>query len=192
MNMASNAKYVEAIAAKLRAAPLFIAKRAALYCFTRIVEAQVNNNFDSGQAAANWKIDGYDASPSYEPQQMMWGYLDVKPTAPVGYKTYFAGYDPVTNPSRGGENGDDLKVLSYQMTVAHEKLASLPANIGGITVYNPISPGFAGFEPADDTYYEENAFRSTGKILERIALESLAKAEAEASVILGDKNANFG
>ena len=186
---ASNAAYLKKITDKLSAAPLFIAKRAALYTFTTLVRANLSEGFDSGQAAANWKIEGYTGTPSFAPQVMMWGYGDVSPTAPVGYKSYYSGYKKGSG--KGGEAGNPDTVQSYQIEQAVTELAMLQAGVTGITVYNPISPGFGGFTPGEDEFYEENALRGPKKIMQAAAEVALRMAEDEASKILGQKNANF-
>lgn len=174
MSYAENLAYLKKIADRIEAVPLAIAKRTAQLTFIYLVE---NTKFDSGQAAANWRIEAYEGTPNYEPQKMMWGYGDVKPTAPVGYKSYYEGY--IAGSGTGGETGDPERVLSWQMSQASVVIATAPSSVSGFTIYNPIAPGFAGFSPGDDTHYAENALLFSNSQLIGIAKEKMAQAEAE-------------
>ncbi len=49
-------------------------------------------------------------------------------------------------------------VFHYQFEQLTDAMATTPYDIDGIAVYNPITPGFPGFMPGDDLFYEDNAF----------------------------------
>lgn len=175
-----NIAYLKRLTDKLDQLPLFIARKAALYTFESVVKANLDKGFDSGQAAANWRLEGYTSSPTHAPQRMMWGYKDVEPTAPVGYKLN----------SKGLEGGVPVEVLSYQLTYAATQASFLNSGMAGVTVYNPITPGFVGFSPGSDANYEGNAFAGVEGKFMSIAFESLARAEDDAKLFLSQKNAN--
>lgn len=177
---AKNIAYLKKLTAKLDELPVFIARKAALYTFEAVVKINVDIGFDSGQAAANWRLEGYSGSPAHGPQKMMWGYKGVEPTSPVGYKLN----------SKGLEGGVPVEVLSYQLTYAVAQASFVNSSMSGVTVYNPITPGFIGFSPGSDAGYEENAFKGIESKFMSIAMESLARAEDDAKLFLRQKNAN--
>lgn len=191
VSLADKKAYLKKRSDILRALPLFVARRAAQLTFTRVVELNVQKGFDSGQAAANWRLEGFAGTPSYEPQKMMWGYDDVEPIAPVGYKSYYEGYDPNLHLGGKGDIGDPDQVLSYQISYASQQITFMGKDVTTISVYNPISEGFAGFSPGNDQHYEENAFSNVDSKLISIADESLAQAESETSAKLRSGNADF-
>lgn len=177
MSKASNLAYLKAITDRLEALPLAVAKRAGFHALITLVSE--HTRIDSGQAAANWKFEWYAGSPSYAPQKMMWGYGDVSPTSPVGFKSYYSGYIPVNNNLPRGETGNPETILSWQMEQAAFTLMSVPKEASGVTVYNPITPGYADFAPGDDTYYEENALGEAKARIQAVGLASIARAWVE-------------
>lgn len=176
-NLARNLHYLSKITEKLEALPLFIMRRASYYTFVELVTKTVNENFDSGQAAANWRIEGYVGTPSFKPQMMMWGYDDIQPVAPVGFKTWSFGL-------LEGGGGDPVQVLSSQVEYAITQTSQLTNDYTGVSVYNPIKSGFAGFFPGTDKNYEKNALEGTSQIIASAAASGLARAEAEALLTL--------
>lgn len=182
---AKNLAYLKSITDKLDQLPLFILRRAALYTFEGVIKANLSKGFDSGQAAANWRMEGYTGGPTYEAQKMLWGYALrgealVEPTAPVGFKKN----------SKGREGGNPEEVMSYQLTYALTQAGALTKGVTGVTIYNPITSGFSGFSPGSDAGYEENAFAGVSYKLISIAADALSRAELEAEAFLRRRNAN--
>jgi hypothetical protein len=184
--MTKNQAYMKSIADKVRKLPAFVARRAAYYTYSRIINLNVEGGFDSGQAAANWVIDVSSGTGfSMRDQRMMWGYGDTAPTNPVGYKSYYPGQHEATK----GQTGDAEKVKLYQLTYAASVVATITQGITGITIYNPIVSGFSGFAPGSDEFYPANAFAGMGS-LEVIGAQSLTLAEADALIFLRGNDAN--
>lgn len=114
---------------------------AAVAIATRIFGASVEQTaFDSGQAALNWRIQPYVGQPTYEQQTMLWGYGEVSPTPPAGYKY------------SGGANEEEVKMQIIQGSMVLAVMMR-GATFDGISVYNPIQPGYSGFAPGNDANY---------------------------------------
>ena len=141
--MSDNMSYLKDIVAQLARQPRDFALAVAAEVFQQCVEA---TQVDSGQAAANWRYVPYQGEPAMESQTMMWGYGTTEPVAPAGYK--WSSLD----------NGEAAFRFQFEQLI--DVMASAPQHIDGVLVYNPITVGFAGFQPGDDAFYPENAFRS--------------------------------
>jgi hypothetical protein len=136
-------------------------------------EMVLNTKVDSGQAAANWHIVPYKSNPKAEqPQQMLWGFGDTNPMPPVGWKAW-----------SGVKNSETHKedVIDYVLQFALNMKEGIAfGGFSGVTVYNPISPGFSGFFPNDDSEYEDNALGAAREA--QAAAEEKAMNEAESVV----------
>lgn len=106
-------------------------------------------------------------------ETIMWGYANVDPIHPVGYK--WAMYD------------NSEAVYRYQFEQVIERIAAMPEKIDGILVYNPITVGFAGFTPGSDAFYPENAFK--GLNMDAIVASALARAYENYSQSFGESHA---
>ena len=134
--------YLESLCGQLDAIPMDIASQVASHIFESAVKRTVQ---DSGQAAYHWQFIPYEGSPSLGQQEIVWGYGDVEPKSPVGYKWSF------------GVNS--AEVLQYQFEAHVNALSIIKPTMDGIVVYNPIDSGFPDFHPNTDDYYPDNAFR---------------------------------
>lgn len=166
----SNLSYLSDICAQLDRVPRDIALQVGAEIFEQAVQ---KTRVDSGQAAANWKFMAYDGQPFMEPQEILWGYANVDPVSPVGYK--WAKYD------------NSQAVYEYQFEQLVDRLASAPANITGVVVYNPITAGFAGFAPGNDYFYGVNAFRNLD--MDQIVAAALERAYSEYNSTFGTPHA---
>lgn len=138
---ADNMRYLQSLVDQIKPIPRAAAVEVATRIFLRAVEA---TPIDSGNAAANWQILPYVGAPQYSQMQLMWGYGDVAPTIPVGYKF-----------SKGAESE---YVFRYQFEIATQAAVLYPTvQFDGITVFNPIEEGSSAFAPGIDTWYEENS-----------------------------------
>lgn len=179
MSYADNKRYLQKLVDQLKPIPRAAAVRVSVNVFMEMLAISTNDDsgFDSGQAAANWRIQGYVGSPAYEPQTMLWGYGDINPIAPVGFKSYYPGMK--AGEGGRGEVGDPNKVYEYMFEYATLQAAQMPAEITGIVVYNPITPGFAGFAPGDDTHYEQNALGENQAKLAMVVSKAIARGLSE-------------
>lgn len=155
-----NLGYLETICAQLSRIPTDLAKTVAAEVFEQAVQA---TRVDSGQAAANWHYQPYKGTPFTEPEEIMWGYANVDPISPAGFK--WAMYD------------NSEAVYRWQFENLMDAMATTPDDIDGILVYNPITTGFAGFAPGDDAFYPQNAFRNID--MESIVQSAMERAYAE-------------
>ena len=162
----SNESYLADICAQIERIPRDIALQVGAEIFEAAVQ---HTRVDSGQAAANWKFVPYQSVLSMEQQQMMWGWGNVDPISPVGYK--WAQYD------------NSQAVYEYQFGELVNALAAAPLDITGVAVYNPITVGFSGFAPGNDYFYEENSFRNVN--IEQMVSAALERAYAEFNVTYG-------
>ncbi len=151
--------YFNPIRAQIKRIPKDIALEAAQLIFHAVVE---KTKVDSGQAALNWRFEPFEGdAPTMHVQEMLWGYGKVSPTSPAGFKYSH------------GMNADS--VFLYQFEYMMNQLVSVPENMTGVYIYNPITPGFAGFDPGNDQYYAENALRNID--IDAIAVAALSQVE---------------
>lgn len=162
----SNESYIQGIIDQIARIPTDMAKQVGAEIF---MEAVNRTRVDSGQAAANWQFAPYQGEYVEIDQQMMWGYGDIEPISPVGYK--WAKYD------------NSEAVYRYQFERMTDALASAPDDITGVAVYNPISVGYGAFAPGTDVFYPENAFRNVD--LQAIAQVALDRVYAEYGATFG-------
>lgn len=169
---AKNRKYVAALQKQFLAVPDEVALEASVLIYKEMV---VLTRFDSGQAALNWRIHTFTGSPKFQPQRMLWGYKDRAPKGLADYKY-----------SRGRKEAavkSELIEFAYAMKVSMQR-----QKFDGITVYNPITPGFVGFFPGDDTKYEETALGSA----RAKAASVVGKAMSEVKGIMKSRYAFVG
>jgi len=153
---ANNRAYIASITAQLRKVPRVAAIEIARRVFIGVVKHTV---VDSGQAAFNWHMQPYVGQPVFLQQQILWGYGSVAPVSPVGYKW------------SSGANAE--LVLGAMLEAGAMMAAQLEdMHFTGISVYNPITPGFAGFTPDDDSSYFENALGDVEKALAQIVSDA--------------------
>ena len=162
---ASNRKYLQSLLDGFKNAPREVALEAATRAFLTMV---FDTPADSGQAMANWRIEPYFGTPNLEGFDMMWGYGQEKPTAPVGYKW------------SKGTNEEEVKLFQYEVAI-QSRVAFSKFKFDGIVVYNPLSSQIPNFSPSDAQFYEAN---SIGKVqVADIIKDSLAAAYDWAVVI---------
>lgn len=169
---AKNRKYIEGLKRQFSALPSEIALEASVLIYKEMV---VLTRFDSGQAALNWRISSFVGAPKFEPQRMVWGYRDVAPKGLADYKF-----------SRGRKEAavkSELIEFAYAMKVSMQR-----QKFDGITVYNPITPGFVGFFPGDDKKYEKIALGDAKAKAASVA----GKAMSEVKAMLKTKYAFVG
>jgi hypothetical protein len=168
----SNESYLREICDELSTIPQRVALQAASTIFEQVVQ---QTRVDSGQAAMNWQFIIYEGDPNVLPEEIMWGFGDTPPMSPVGYKWSYM------------DNSAAVYQAQYENML--DKLASAPAEFDGIMIANPISPGFAGFEPMtpNDYFYADNAF--AGLNYEGVVQSAIEEAEADASQHYGKNNA---
>lgn len=155
---AKNSRYLGELIASIQT----VHKEIAADVMTRVYEKAVwNTKIDSAQAAFQWYIEPFVGTPSYEPQKVLWGFKGQAPTAPVGQK--------------GSKLGPEYaEILIGMKLTAFDNLVN--SKYDGIVVYNPIEPGFAGFQPGDDSKYFDNAFSEVD--LEAFIQEAMEESEA--------------
>lgn len=161
--LSQNREYLKGIADQLKPIPSRLVIETAVRTYQKVLQYTA---FDSGQAMANWRIRPYMGSPTYEEQDMLWGYGDVTPVAPVGYKW------------RDQWDSNQQLVMAY--LIEESMIASISlknVSFDGITVYNPISPGFASFNPGSDLQYEYNALGGAKAQFSGLVAEALDEAE---------------
>ena len=158
----SNESYLEGICAQLARIPVDVAKTVSAEVFEQVVQ---HTRVDSGQAAANWHFQPYKGSPAMEPEEIMWGYANVDPISPVGYK--WAMYD------------NSEAVYRWQFENLMDGLSIIQEDIDGILIYNPVSAGYAGFQPGTDVFYPDNAFANLN--IDGIVNAALERTYAEYS-----------
>lgn len=156
----SNESYLTAICKELEKIPRETAILVASEIFENAVSA---TKIDSGQAAAQWKIEGYTGSVSMAPQEILWGFGDQEPVYPAGFK-----WSAIDNSEQ---------VHRHQFETLVNVIASMPEEIDGIVVYNPITPGFADFRPGKDDRYAGNAFAAVS--VDGIVSQALSSAYNE-------------
>lgn len=156
----SNELYLEEICKQLARIPADIAKTVSAEIFEQVVQ---KTRVDSGQAAANWHFEPYKGTPFTEPEEIMWGYANQDPIAPVGYK--WAMYD------------NSEAVYRWQFENLADRLSMTQDDIDGILIYNPVTAGFAGFHPGTDVFYPDNAFAALN--VEGIVNAALERTYAE-------------
>lgn len=143
---AKNRRYLENLGALLEQVPQVAAIEIATRIFAGVV---LNTAIDSGQAALNWHLQPYTDNPyaDMQIQQMLWGYGDVAPIAPAGYKW------------SGGINEQAVRSQLIEEGIM-QRVALRGQHFTGIVVYNPIDSNFPGFTPGSDMYYPQNAFQA--------------------------------
>jgi hypothetical protein len=166
----SNESYLADICKQLENIPRGIATTVASEIFEQAVQ---QTRVDSGQAAANWKFEPYKGSFFLDDQEILWGFAGHDPVYPAGYK--WSMYD----------NAE--AVYRYQFEQLTDAIAMMPDDIDGIVVYNPITVGFAGFQPGDDLFYPDNAFARLD--MDGIVSTTLQRIYAEYNQTFGAKNA---
>lgn len=160
---AANRKYLQSIVDQIKPIPRVLAAQTAGRIYSALIE---ETHFDSGQAALNWHMEPYVGTPVYEQQKLLWGYGDVAPIYPAGYKW------------SGGENEELVKTnLIENAYIAAIILEN--QKFDGITVYNPITPGFAGFTPGKDDNYEYFALSDAEAQMGAIVTKAIKAAEME-------------
>lgn len=166
----SNESYLQDICAQLERIPADIATEVASEVFEQAVQ---QTRVDSGQAAAQWKFLPYSGSFFMEDQEILWGFAGHDPLYPAGYK--YSYYD------------NSETVYRFQFEQLTDAIAMMPKDIDGIVVYNPITEGFAGFTPGDDSFYPSNAFARLD--MDGIVSSTLARVYAQYNQTFGAKNA---
>lgn len=156
----SNEDYLAGLCAQLARIPAGIAKTVAAEVFEQAVQ---HTRVDSGQAAANWHYQPYKGQPFMEPEEIMWGYANVDPINPVGYK--WAMFD------------NSEAVYRWQFENLMDAMSIVQDDIDGVMVYNPITSGFGGFQPGQDVFYPDNAFANLN--MDAIVSAALERTYAE-------------
>lgn len=158
-----NKKYLEKLIQPLLELP----NAAAIAIATKIYQGVVAETaFDSGQAALNWRLQTYYGSARYDEQEMMWGYKGVTPIPPAGYKW------------SGGFNEEAVKMQLMEDSIVMA-VALQAQRFDGISVYNPITPGFSGFAPGNDANYVYYALGDVQINLNAIISNAVAEANSE-------------
>lgn len=139
-----NRGYIRGLKAQFNALPKEAAIEASVLIFRKMVEL---TRFDSGQAALNWRIQTFSGSPKFEPQKILWGYSGNAPKGLADYK--------FSKGRKAAAVQSELIEFAYAMKVIMQR-----QKFDGISVYNPITPGFSGFFPGNDEYYEKVALGS--------------------------------
>ena len=143
-----NKQYLRKLAARFpEILPAMLAD-VSMRIYVKLMEVTV---VDTGQALWNWNILPTKGQRSRFPRQaMLWGYGDVAPTAPVGVKTW-------GRHNKG--NAGQLELIQAKLEYSASMFAYIRRNpsIVNVLIYNPITPGFAGFAPGSDAKYEETA-----------------------------------
>lgn len=133
-------------------------------------EMVLSTKVDSGQAAANWHMVPYKRKePQEEAQRMMWGFGDTPPIPPVGWKAWSG----VKNPEMHANDVIEA-VLSFALNM---KEGIAYGGYSGVSVYNPIAPGFSGFFPGDDSEYADNALGNAKAQEDQVEKKALQEAE---------------
>lgn len=161
----SNKAYLRSIAKELEKIPRNLALNAGKKLFVMLV---AKTRVDTGQAALNWEMQPYVDGPSMKSQRMLWG------TAP----SFLNAVYPVL-PKFSVESNDLVTLLDYASGKANYIVKSAPAFISGVSVYNPITPGFPSFSPGSDEDYEDTALRQADYEIEYLAEKAIEQAEAE-------------
>lgn len=151
--------YFAPLRAQIKRVPRDTALEVAALIFHAVVE---KTRIDSGQAALNWFFEPYEGdAPAMNVQEMMWGYGKVYPTTPAGFK--------------GSHGANTDSVFMYQFEYLSNQMSIAPEHMTGVYIYNPIAPGFSGFNPGSDLYYADNALRSID--IDAISQAALAQVE---------------
>ena len=162
MSTAANMRYVESLITKIRKIPVRIASHVAEDLFHRITEQQINESFDSGQAALNWQIEPVYGSPSFDEQQMLWGTRQHAPSGGAGFKS-----------GQGGSSGNAATISEILDNRGFTNTRITSPAVTGFIIYNPITPGYANFFPGDDDLYEQNALGHLETTLQAMAYEAM-------------------
>ncbi len=153
--------YFNNIRAQIKRVPRDLALAVGEKIFQAVVH---KTRQDSGQAALNWFYEPYESdAPTMRTQEMLWGYGKQSPVSPAGYKRAH------------GVNSDQVFIYQFEYMVNQSSLA--PENLGGILIYNPITPGFPDFAPGNDTHYAQTALGAVD--IDAIAQAALAEVEGE-------------
>ncbi len=176
---AANLRYLKSLVDRIAPIPREFAIEVSFEIFMQMVDVSlVDPGFDSGQAAANWRMEGYYGSPSYESMRVMWGYGDTVPEFPVGYKSYYQNDLGRWVWAKEGQEGGNPDLIDLKMgESATIQSIQMPKDITGITVYNPISSGFPGLLPGDVSKYEQNALDDNKSKLGQVISQAVSKAE---------------
>lgn len=172
-------KYLKGLVAQLAPIPREYAIEVAFEIFMQMVDISLTDpGFDSGQAAANWRIEGYYGSPTYENMKVMWGYGDTVPEFPVGYKSYYQNDIGRWVVSKDGQEGGNPDLIHLKMgEYGTVQAIQMPKEISGITVYNPISSSAPGLLPGNTAKYEQNALDDNRDKIGQVMSQALTKAE---------------
>lgn len=136
---------------------------ASMIIYEKMMELTV---VDTGQALLQWHVLPTKGTRSrYPKQQILWGYEGQNPTAPAGWKAWHAPSGAVS-PSK--EALIEHKI-SFSASMFHY-IRSQPSLVN-VHIYNPITPGFAGFAPGDDSQYAANALEAA-----RVAMPEVAES----------------
>lgn len=159
---AANRKYLRNIAGRFTSVPKMLAANTAALLYEYAI---LSTRFDSGQAAANWRIAAHDGSFTPESPDLMWGWGDMAPISPVGYK------------GSGGLSREAVIAYMMEQRIANaDYLETL--TFTHLTVYNPIEPGaFQNFQPGDDSKYRDIALGTWDDIYQ--TFETMAEVNAE-------------
>ena len=160
VSKASSRAYLRRIADQIRSVPRQAAIEVAVRAYIGLVESTV---VDSGQAVLNWRIQPYVGSMSYAEQEILWGFGTTSPVSPAGYKW------------SGGVN-EHVRMNAIEGAFA-AALRMRGEQFDGISVYNPIEPGFAAFQPGNDQYYFSNALGEAEGLLGAIVQRALEEGE---------------
>lgn len=160
-----NREYLQGLVDQITSVPTV----AAAILATEIYKGAVlQTHIDSGQAALNWHISPYVSEPTFEGQEMLWGYGSVAPSAPAGFKW------------AKGSNVSRVRAYLFEQGVSVQ-LALENEDFTGIAIYNPITPGFPGFAPGNDENYEHYALGEAHADIAQII--SAAQAEMEERIV---------
>lgn len=184
---AANKKYLKSIMDKITPIPREMGIQVAVQVFFDMLYiSTTESGFDSGQAAANWRLEGFSFGADYGEQKMLWGYNDplfgeVSPTNPVGYKSLrsnnFGGMYRPQDVTSAGAPGNPDRVYAAMADYATMQAVQMPKDVSVISVYNPIEPGFVGFNPGSDEKYEANALDRNRMQLPSVIASAISNAE---------------
>ncbi len=185
-SVAANKKYLKSLTDKLTPIPREMAIQISMQIFYGMLQVSTTKSgFDSGQAAANWRLEGFSFGADYGAQKMLWGYSDpffgdVSPTNPVGYKSFTPNSrGGMFKPEEGtkGSPGNPDRIFATMAEYATMQVVQMPKDVSVISVYNPISPGFVGFNPGSDEKYETNALDANRTALPSVIANAVATTD---------------
>lgn len=145
-----NKQYLKKLAARL---PEIVPTLLAEISYRVYLGVMERTRVDTGQALAQWYVLPTKGERSkYPKQQILWGFGDTEPVSPIGWK-------PWSRQARGAQNPTQEEMIEYKLGVAASMFTYIrhTPSLKNVLIYNPITPGFAGFMPGNDTKYQETA-----------------------------------